>query len=127
MAKLVRLKPFDPKKGHVIQRYTAFSIRFEERRGWYKVSDEVATYLAAVHQRPSDDESPLAFDVCTEEEAQRVETAEKKKAEERARAAEPNVANPYDISAKPTDLTTADLPQPQPQPARGEARTQRRA
>ena len=125
MAKLVRLKPFDPKKGHVIQRYTAFSIRFEEKRGWYKVSDEVATYLATVHQAPGDDDSPLAFDVCTEDEAQRVETAEKKKAEERARAAEPNVANPYDISAKPTDLTTADLPQPKP--ARGEARAQRRA
>lgn len=125
MAKLVRLKPFDPKKGHVIQRYTAFSIRFEEKRGWYKVSDEVATYLASVHQRPSDDESPLAFDVCTEEEAQRVETAEKKKAEDRARAAEPNVANPYDISTKPADLTTADLPQPKP--ARSETRTTRRA
>ena len=127
MAKLVRLKPHDPKKGHVIRRYTAFSIRFEEKRGWYKVSDEVATYLATVHQAPGDDDSPLAFDVCTEEEAQRVETAEKKKAEERARAAEPNVANPYDISAKPTDLTTADLPQPQPKPARGEPRAQRRA
>ena len=29
MSKLVRLKPHDPKKGHVIRRYTAFSIRFE--------------------------------------------------------------------------------------------------
>ena len=28
MAKLVRLKPYDPKKGYVIRRYTAFSIRF---------------------------------------------------------------------------------------------------
>jgi len=127
MAKLVRLKPFDPKKGHVIQRYTAFSIRFEERRGWYKVSDEVATYLATVRQTPGDEDSPLAFDVCTDEEAQRMEAAEKKKAEERARAAEPNVANPYDISAKPTDLTTADLPQTQAKAARNETRGQRRA
>jgi hypothetical protein len=128
MAKLVRIKPFDPKKGHVIQRYTAFSIRFEERRGWYKVSDEVATYLATLHQRPGDSDSPMAFDVCSEEEAQQVESAEKKKAEERARAAEPNVANPYDITAKPTDLTTADLPQPQPQQksSRSEGRAQRR-
>lgn len=124
MAKLVRLKPYDPKKGHVIQRYTAFSIRFEERRGWYKVSDEVAAYLATVHQVPSDEDSPLAFDVCTDEEAQRLEAAEKKKAEERARAAEPNVAQPYDVSAKAPDLTTADLPQAK---ARGEARAARRA
>jgi hypothetical protein len=112
MAKLVRLKPHDPKKGHVIRRYTAFGVRFEEARGWYKVSDEVAAYLATVHQRPGDDDSPLAFDVCTEEEAQRLEAAEKRKAEERARAAEPNVAQPYDITARAPDLTTADLPQP---------------
>ena len=110
MAKLVRLKPFDPKKGHVIRRYTAFAIRFEEARGWYKVADEVAAYLSTVHQRPGDEDSPLGFDVCSEEEAQRIEAAEKKKAEERARAAEPNVTAPYDVTAHPTDLTTADLP-----------------
>ncbi len=112
MSKLVRLKPHDPKKGHVIRRYTAFSIRFEEARGWYKVSDEVAAYLATVHQTPGDEDSPLAFDVCTDEEAQRLEAAEKKKAEERARAAEPNVAQPHDVSVRSADLTTADLPQP---------------
>ena len=81
MPKLVRLKPFDPKRGHVIRRYTAFSIRFEEARGWYKVADEVAAYLGTVHQVPGDEDSPLAFDVCSEEEAQRLETAEKKKTE----------------------------------------------
>lgn len=123
MAKLVRLKPHDPKKGHVIRRYTAFSIRFEEKRGWYKVSDEVATYLATVHQTPGDEDSPLAFDVCNEQEAKAIEAVEKKKAEERARAAEPNVAQPYDVSAK--DLSTADLAQPRP--TRPEPRTPRRA
>lgn len=124
MAKLVRLKPFDPKKKHVIERYTAFGIRFEEKRGWYKVSDEVAAYLGTVHQVPGDEDSPLAFDVCSEDEAKAMEAVEKKKAEERARAAEPNVAQPYDVSTKAPDLTTADLPQPKP--AR-EARSARRA
>ena len=124
MAKLVRVKPFDPKKGNVIRRYTAFGIRFEEARGWYKVADEVAAYLSTVHQRPADEDSPLAFDVCSEEEAQRVEAAEKKKAEERARAAEPNVTAPYDVTAHPTDLTTADLPAARS--ARSEAKTKRR-
>jgi hypothetical protein len=122
MAKLVRLKPHDPKKGHVIRRYTAFSIRFEEARGWYKVSDEVAAYLATVHQTPGDEDSPLAFDVCTEDEAQRLETAEKKKAEERARATEPNVAQPHDVSVRSADLTTADLPQPRATRAAGSRR-----
>lgn len=125
MAKLVRLKPHDPKKGHVIRRYTAFSIRFEEARGWYKVADEVAAYLATVHQVPGDEDAPLAFDVCSEEEAQRLETAEKKKAEERARAAEPNVAQPYDVSVRAGDMTTADLPQART--TRAEARAARRA
>jgi hypothetical protein len=125
MAKLVRLKPHDPKRGHVIRRYTAFSIRFEEARGWYKVADEVAAYLATVHQVPGDEDSPLAFDVCSEEEALRLETAEKKKAEERARAAEPNVAQPYDVSVRGGDLTTADLPQART--TRTEARAARRA
>lgn len=112
MAKLVRLKPHDPKKGHVIRRYTAFGVRFDEARGWYKVSDEVAKYLVTVHQRPGDEDSPLAFDVCTEDEAKAIEASEKKKAEERARAAEPNVADARDLSARTPDLTTADLPQP---------------
>lgn len=125
MAKLVRVKPYDPKKGHVIRRYTAFSIRFEEARGWYKVADEMAAYLATVHQVPGDEDSPLAFDVCSEEEAQRLETAEKKKAEERARAAEPNVAQPYDVSIRSGDLTTSDLPHART--TRAEARTARRA
>jgi hypothetical protein len=111
MLKLVRLKPHDPKKGHIIQRYTAFSTQFEERKGWYRVSDEIAAYLATIHQVPNDEDTPLAFDVCTDEEARNIEATEKKKAEERARAAEPNVANPRDIEPV-GDLTTADLRDP---------------
>lgn len=120
MPKLVRLKPYEPKKGHVLQRYTAFSIRFEERRGWYKVSDEVANYLASVHQTPGDEDSPLAFDVCSEDEAQRMEAAEKKKAEDKARAAEPNVTE-----VVTRDLMTADLSKTAA--ARTESKPQRRA
>ena len=111
MAKLIRLKPFDAKKGHVIRRYTAFQTTFEEHKGWYRVSDHVAAYLATVHQMADDEDSPRAFDVCTKEEAERIDAAEKKKAEERARAAEPNVATARDVSAL-GDLTTADLRDP---------------
>lgn len=120
MPKLVRLKPHEPKKGHVLQRYTAFSIRFEVRRGWYKVSDEIANYLATVHQTPGDEDSPQAFDVCTEEDAQRMEAAEKKKAEDKARASEPHIT---EVATK--DLMTAELPKAQT--ARAEMRAQRRA
>jgi hypothetical protein len=112
MAKLIRLKPFDAKKGHVIRRYTAFTTTFEEHKGWYRVSDHVASYLATVHQVPNDEDSPLAFDVCSQGEAERIDAAERKKAEERARAAEPNVATARDVTAIGGDLTTADLRDP---------------
>lgn len=105
--KLVRLKPYDPKRGHVIRRYTVYSIRFEERRGWYRVEDEVAEYLKTVHQIYGDEYSPNAFDVCTEEEANQIDVEEKKKAEERARAGEPNIVRPRDATS--VDLSTADL------------------
>jgi hypothetical protein len=97
MAKLVRLKPLDAKKGHVIRRFTTFSTTFEEARGWYRVNEEMAAYLQTVHQVPNDEDTPKAFDVCTDEEAKAIEAAEKRKAEERARAAEPNVAMPREV------------------------------
>jgi hypothetical protein len=112
MAKLIRLKPLDRKKGHVIHRYTAFQTTFEESKGWYRVPEHVASYLATVHQLADDEDSPLAFDVCTKEEAQRIDAAEKKKAEERALAAEPNVAMARDVAGVGEDLTTADLRDP---------------
>lgn len=112
MAKLIRLKPLDKKRGHVIHRYTAFQTTFEEAKGWYRVPEHVASYLATVHQLANDEDSPLAFDVCTQAEAEQIDAAEKKKAEERARAAEPNVAMARDVTGLGEDLTTADLRDP---------------
>lgn len=129
MAKLVRLKPYDPKRGHVLRRYTAFGVRFDESRGWYRVSDEVAEYLGKVRQQPGLDYTPIAFDVCTEEEALALETREKREQEERAIASAPNVATAHDVSAlNPRtrgDLTTADLPQGRS--SRSDTRAARRA
>jgi len=100
MAKLVRLKPHDPKKGHVIRRYTAFAVRFEEARGWYKVSDEVAAYLSTVHQRPSDEDSPLAFDVLLGGGRRSGRGGGEEKAEERARAARAECRHPLRTSRR---------------------------
>lgn len=108
MAKLVRLKPLDRKKGYVIHRYTAFQTTFEESKGWYRVPDHVAAYLETVRQLADDEDAPLAFDVCTKEEGQRIDAAEKKKAEERALAAEPNVAMARDVAGIVEELPTAD-------------------
>jgi hypothetical protein len=66
---LVRLKPHDARRGHVLRRYTYLGIKLHQERGWYRVAKDVAEYLRGVHQVASDEYSPLAFDVCTDEEA----------------------------------------------------------
>ena len=47
---LVRLKPYDPRRGHVLRRYTYAGIKFQEERGWYRVERPVAEYLRAVRE-----------------------------------------------------------------------------
>ncbi|MBN2196400.1 MAG: hypothetical protein JW751_26540 [Polyangiaceae bacterium] len=73
---LVRLKPYDPRRGHVLRRYTYAGIKFHEERGWSRVEKPVGDYLRSVHQLPGDSYSPLAFDVCTEEEAKAIDATE---------------------------------------------------
>ena len=73
---LVRLKPYDPRRGNVLRRFTFRGIKFHEERGWYRVEAPVSEYLRGVHQVPTDLFSPLAFDVCTEAEAKALETTQ---------------------------------------------------
>lgn len=112
MAKLVRLKPYDKHRGHVMRRLHVFGTLYHEARGWYKVDDRVAEKLAAVHQKDNDSHSPLAFDICSEDEAVKLEVDEKKAAEARATAAEPNVAT------SATDLTSKDVKPTEEKPRR---------
>ena len=113
MAKLVRLKPYDRHRGHVLRRLHVRGQLFHEARGWYKVDDGVAEALSDIRQRDNNPNSPLAFDVCSEDEAVELEKAEKRAAEERASAVEPNVASAKDLTsdevkpdAKPAEETT---------------------
>jgi hypothetical protein len=130
---LVRLKPYNPKRGYLLRRFTYRGIRFQEERGWYRVDEEIAKYLSDVRQVDSDLDSSPAFDVCTEEEARALEEKERREKRQRARvgeainvnetAAEPRSPrsspagddedlDEEDASEKPSpDLTTADLPQ----------------
>lgn len=82
---LVRLKPYDPMRGFVLRRYSYRGIRFLEERGWYRVEKEVGAHLRGVQQqaRPH---SPLAFDVCTEEEAREIQAKEQAEANPRCHA-----------------------------------------
>ncbi len=117
---LVRLKPFNKKKGHVLRRYTYRGIRFDVNRGWSRVERPVAQYLRDVRQVSGDQDSPPAFDVCTESEARALDEKEA----EAARVSTPaekatRVSVARSDAPGAADLTTNDLPS-SPRGARSE-------
>lgn len=89
MAMLARLKPFNPRKGLVMRSFSASGVRITHERGWHEVDDSTAAYLKTVHSTPENDESPLAFDVCTPAEAQALEDMQRIAAEVRAAPTNP--------------------------------------
>lgn len=103
---LVRLKRHDPRRGHVLRRYTYRGIKFHEERGWYRVEEPVAEYLRSVHQVPTNEHSPLAFDIFTDAEAKLLDAKEKESAETRKSATD-NIK----VSAARGTVTTEDLPE----------------
>lgn len=74
--RLVRLKAPEPRRGHLLRRFSYAGIKFIAERGWYRVPKKVADYLETVRQRPGDVHTPLAFDVCTDEAARAMEEEE---------------------------------------------------
>ncbi len=88
---LVRIKPFNPRKGYVMKTYAVDhpefgSARFLESQGWYEVTPGMAGYLENLNSQPGNNESPAAFDVCTREEAIKLEERERRNAREKADA-----------------------------------------
>ena len=83
---LVRLRPYDPRRGCVVRRYTFKGIKFQDTHGWYRVVKKTADYLRGVRQVAGDEHSPLAFDVCTPEEAQLIDAREHEDANPRKSA-----------------------------------------
>jgi len=113
---LVRLKPFNKKKGHLLRRYTYRGIRFQESHGWTRVRKEIADYLEQVHQIPGDEDSPLAFDVHSATEAKAIDKKEAEDAQKKTPAEQATeVAEAREEPAPPAteggDLKTSDLPQ----------------
>jgi hypothetical protein len=53
MPKLVRVKPYAPKKGHLVRRIVYRSRLFRADRGWYEVDDAFAKELATLKQPDS--------------------------------------------------------------------------
>ena len=104
---LVRLKPYDPRRSHRLRRFTYRGIKFQEERGWYRVDKPVADYLRQVRQVASDEHAPLAFDVCTADEAMALDAKEKDAATPRKTA-----DDDIKLSEARTEgaMTTGDLP-----------------
>jgi len=102
---LARLKPRDPHRGRVLRRFVYRGVRFEEGRGWYRVSPEVGEHLRGVRQQPLDPRSEPAFDVCTEAEARALD-------ERDVEAAKP--ARPAD---RARETAARDVPPPVPEDA----------
>ena len=99
MSKHVRIKPYNPRKGCVLRKYTHVptSKKFDESLGWYIVDDSVAAELVRVRQREGDEQSPMAFDIVDAKTAREIDAKEKKDAIARREA------------GAATDLSTQDL------------------
>lgn len=108
---LVRVKPYNPKRGQLARRVTINEVRFDVERGWYKVDAEFAAMLKR-ETLGGDPNGPLVFDVCTPEEAQEIQRREDQAAEA-ARAEKPivpEVVTPKRRSSTDSGtLTTVDL------------------
>ena len=116
---LARLKPLNERKGHKVKLYMIAGARFYVERGWYEVDDALADKLRDLHQDHYDLESPMLFDVCTEEEALRLEQSERAAAAT-ARATVAQPASPRIQSQKPAAFSTHDLAESNPDKGRME-------
>lgn len=83
---VVRLKRYNPKKGHNLRKYGLWGYIFKEEQNWYRVPAKITydgkvrdlqDYLENVHQDNEDPDSPFAFDVVTEKEAERINKQER--------------------------------------------------
>lgn len=107
---LVRLKPYDPRRGYVLRRYTFAGIRFQAERGWYRVDKRVADHLLTVRTMHGDPHAPVAFDVCSEAEARAMEASEAEAAKQRRSATD-------DLRVVPARATGSLLPDEPTKPA----------
>lgn len=89
MAKLVRLKPFNPRRGYFMRSYTLQGIRIREEDGWHEVDDDLAEKFAQIHATPDNPDSPLGFDVMDQSDALKYEAEQKRLAQQKATADEP--------------------------------------
>lgn len=113
----VRLKPYKPEAGQVKKTYNA-PWGFTYREGvWYveptPLAEERCAYLRTVHMNSCDEYSPLAFNICTREEAQQIKLYEESGELEKVRQASRPIAPPAPTTeAAPAMSEDLNLPAP---------------
>jgi hypothetical protein len=101
--KLVRIKPYDPRRKRVTRRYHVRGVLFREENGWYKVDDEFAEFLSKQSHDSADPEAPTIFDVCEPDEAEAIDFKEQQR-NVRATAANAEVVTAKEAVAKPKEF-----------------------
>lgn len=123
----VRIKRYNPAKGHKKLRYMVYGMKFEEERNWYRVPESIVyqgkkidlkSYLENVTQddNPENEDPKFVFDVVTPAEAERIV----KRDRERARDEQYNLrrtGEPVNYTGRRNrkesgDLTTEDIGAP---------------
>jgi hypothetical protein len=110
---LVRLRAHDPRRGHVLRCFAFRGVRFYAHLGWYRVTPEVADHLRLALQHADDPHSPRAFDVCTVEEAERIDAEENARAHAATATAPlgtaPRASTPAPVVVTPTPASVAGI------------------
>lgn len=130
----IRLKPHNPRRGHVLRRFCFKGKVFHVGR-WYKVSEAFAQQVSELHQKHYDEDSPYAFDVATEAQARAIEAKERAKEEaerkkvDRAEVVAAQEVRDDSLRSGAGALTTAALPHAEevddPKPAKAVAKEDR--
>jgi len=117
MTMFVRLKPYNPRRGHVRRRQMVEGVRFDGEHNWYRIDDHAfAERLRVMTQDENDPESAALFDVCTEAEARAIQERERERkgsaSVDDAAASTPEVARKRGASTVTTKDTkpAADWP-----------------
>jgi len=95
---IVRIKPLNKRDVHVMC-ITSSAFTFTRARGWYKVTEDVATACEKERMNDMDPTSPYVFDVSTPDDANEVMRGE-------TRSAVGTADSPNELAAASTAATT---------------------
>lgn len=111
MTMLVRIKPYNPKRGQLARRVVIGGYRFDVERGWYEVDEDFAEQLRE-ETLGGDPNASKVFDVCTKAEAEKLQASEDRAAKEASRPDKPlrpERVERVDRASREGKTTTTDI------------------